>query len=165
MIFQKSLKNIRKNNDSGTSWGARIALGGSCVGLGSSWDGLGPLLEALGHLLRDLGSLLGDLGSVLGDLDSVLGRSWGLLARSWVVLGVQESPGQGASVARGKRGHPPPSEIADLDPPPSRLYHYFLRPREEENETMDLKNRRSNVKGREGRKSTWQRWSKNGRER
>ena len=130
MIFQKSLKNIRKNNDSGTSWEARIALGGSCVGLGSSWDGLGPLLEALGHLLRDLGSLLGDLGSVLGDLDSVLGRSWGLLARSWVVLGVQESPGQGASVARGKRSQPPPSEIATLDPHPSRQFHYFPRPEE-----------------------------------
>ena len=145
MIFQKSLKNIRKNNDSGTSWGARIALGGSCVGLGSSWDGLGPLLGVLGHLLRDLGSLLGDLGSVLGDLDSVLGRSWGLLARSWVVLGVQESPGQGASVARAKRFYPPPSEIACLDPPPSRQFHYFLRPREEENETMELKNRRSKI--------------------
>ena len=27
LFFQKSLKNIRKNNDSGTSWEARIALG------------------------------------------------------------------------------------------------------------------------------------------
>ena len=63
-------------------------------------------MGALGLLLRDLGSLLGDLESVLGDLDSVLGRSWGLLARSWVVLGVQESPGQGASVARAKRSQP-----------------------------------------------------------
>ena len=94
------LKSIRKTNDFYTSWEARIALGSSWIALKTSWDGLGPLLGALGHLLRDLGSLLGDLGSVLGDLDSVLGRSWGLLARSWVVLGVQESPGQGASVAR-----------------------------------------------------------------
>ena len=128
MIFQKSLKNIRKNNDSGTSWGARIALGGSCVGLGSSWDGLGPLLGALGHLLRDLGSLLGDLGSVLGDLDSVLGRSWGLLARSWVVLGVQESPGQGAWRTTVGSSYPPPSEIHDLDPHP---YAHFQLEKED----------------------------------
>jgi len=100
-------------------------------------------LEALGPLLRDLGSLLGDLGSLLGDLDSVLGRSWGLLARSWVVLGVRESPGQRASVARAKRFYPPPVGNLDLGPPPSRQFHYFLRPREEENETMELKNRRS----------------------
>jgi len=75
-------------------------------------------LGAVGHLLRDLGSLLGDLGSVLGDLDSVLGRSWGLLARSWVVLGVQESPGQGASVARAKRVYPPPVGNSHSGPPP-----------------------------------------------
>ena len=48
--------------------------------------------------------------------------------------------------------NPPPSEIADLDPPPSRQFHYFLRPREEENETMELKNRRSKVQGRDGRR-------------
>ena len=65
----------------------------------------------------DLGSLLGDLESVLGDLDSILGRSWRLLARSWAFLGVQESPGQGASVARGKLSYPP-FEIHNLDPHP-----------------------------------------------
>ena len=74
-------------------------------------------MEALGPLLRDLGSLLGDLESILGNLDSILGRSWELLARSWVVLGVQESPGQGASVARGKRSQPTPVGNPHFDPP------------------------------------------------
>ena len=108
------MKNTRKTDDFCTSWEARIARGGSWVARRTSWGGLGPLLGALGPflgalepLLMDLGSLLGDLESVLGDLDSILGCSWGLLARSWVVLGVQESPGQGASVARGKRFYPP----------------------------------------------------------
>ena len=78
-------------------------------------------MEALGPLLRDLGSLLGDLGSLLGDLDSVLGRSWGLLARSWVVLGVQESPGQGASVARAKLSYPPVGNGHFGTPPPRAL--------------------------------------------
>ena len=117
--FQKTLKNIRKNNDFCTSWEARIALR-------TSWGGLGPLLGALGPLLGALGPLLGDLESFLGDLETVLGRSWGLLvrswgllARSWVVLGVQESPGQGASVARAKRFSPPPGETLVSDPPQS----------------------------------------------
>ena len=77
--FQKTLKNMWKNDDFCRSSEARIALKGSWVGLGSSWDGLEPLLGALGPLLRDLGSLLGDLESVLGDLDSLLGALGSLL--------------------------------------------------------------------------------------
>ena len=130
-----------KNNDFCRFWEARIALGGSGVGLGSSWNGLEPLLGALGPLLRDLGSLLGDLESVLGDLDSLLGALGSLLGG----LGDPRGPWPGSQCGQGQTILPPPVGNSHSGPPPSRQFHYFLRPREEENETMELKNRRSKI--------------------
>ena len=120
--------------------------------------------------MRALESLLGPLGVVLGRSWGLLGRSWailgrisGILRRSWVALGgswfapgvswldperswtakrARRAAGQGACVARGKRSKPPPGEIADLDPHPSRLYSTFRGQRNEERGTMELKNRR-----------------------
>ena len=109
-------------------------------------------MGALGHLLRDLGSLLGDLGSVLGDLDSVLGRSWGALGSLLGGLGGPREPWPAILADQGREILPPPVGNSYSGPPPSRQFHYFLRPREEENETMDLKNRRSKVQGRDGRR-------------
>ena len=43
---------------------------------------------------------------------------------------------------QGREILPPPSEIADLDPHPSRLYSTFRGQRNEERGTMELKNRR-----------------------
>jgi len=94
--------------------------------------------------LGALGPLLGDLRSYLWDLEAVLGSSWGLLARSWAVLDGQE--GQKGSEPENLADHgreilPPPSEIADLDPHPSRLYSTFQGQKNEERQTLELKNR------------------------
>ena len=70
----------------------------------------------------------------------LLGRSWGLLARSWAVLDGQEGQkgsGPGGLCGQGQTILPPPSEIADPDPHPSRLYSTFRGQRNEENETME----------------------------
>ena len=140
------------------------------------------ILASPGSLLRALGSLLGPLGVVLGRSWgllvrswAILGRSFGILRRSWVALGgswfapggswldpgqswtakrARSAAGQRAWLTSVAKSYPPVGNQI-LDPHPSRQFHYFLRPREEENETMDLKNRRSKVQGREGRKSTW----------
>ena len=67
-------------------------------------------------------------------------------------LGGPREPWPESLADHGRELLPPPVGNVDLGPPPSRQFHYFLRPREEENETMELKNRRSKVQGRDGRR-------------
>ena len=123
----------------------------------------GSLLGALGPLMGPLGVVLGRSWRLLSRSWAILGRSFGILRRSWVALGgswfalgdswlapgrsrrakrARRAAGQGACVARGKPSKPPPSEIANLDPHPSRLYSTFRGQRNEERGTMELKNRR-----------------------
>ena len=111
----------------------------------------GSLLGALGSLLGPLGVVLGRSWGLLGRSWAILGRSFGILRRSWVALGGSwfalggswldpgrswtakraiRSAGQRAWRTRAKRSQTPPSEIATLDPHPSRQFHYFPRPEE-----------------------------------
>ena len=123
----------------------------------------GSIFGGLGSLLGPLGVVLGRSWGLLGRSWAILGRSWGILRRSWVALGGSWfapggswlDPGRSWTAKRarrqrtrapggprGKRSQPPPSEIRDLDPPPSRLYSTFQGQGKEERGTMELKNRR-----------------------
>ena len=109
------------------------------------------LQVALESLLGPLGPVLVALGTVLRRSGELLARSWGILRRSWVALGgswaglrgswlgprrslgakrARRAADQGACVTNGKRSYPPPSEIRDLGPHPSRQFHYFPGPGE-----------------------------------
>ena len=145
------------------------------------------LLASPGSLLGALGSLLGPLGVVLGRSWELLGRSWailgrscGILRRSWVALGrswfalgsswldlgrswaakrARRAADQGAWRTSAGRSYPPPGEIRDLDPHPSRL-HLTLdgrrkrkmglwNSRNEEECTEDIKDHREDGRVRE----------------
>ena len=108
-------------------------------------------MGALGSLLGPLGVVLGRSWRLLGRSWAILGRSWGILRRSWVALGgswaglggswlgpgrswgakrARRAAGQGAMRTRGAKSQPPPSEISNLPPHPSRQFHYFPGPGE-----------------------------------
>ena len=132
-------------------------------------------MEALGSLLGPLGVVLGRSWGLLGRSWAILGRSFGILRRSWVALGgswfapggswldpgrswtakrARRAAGQGAWRTRAKRSHPPPSEIADLDPPPSRLYSTFQGQGKRKMGLWNsrIEDRKYRVHGRDGRK-------------
>ena len=131
----------------------------------------GSLLGALGSFLGPLEVVLGRSWRLLGRSWAILGRSLGILRRSWVALGsswfapggswldpgrswtakrARRAAGQGAIVTRGKPSHRAPVGNAIFGPPPLASTLDPRWPREEENGTMELKNRR--MQGREGRK-------------
>ena len=122
----------------------------------------GSLLEALGSLLGPLGVVLGRSWGLLGRSWAILGRSFGILRRSWVALGgswfapggswldpgrswtakrARRAAGQGAWRTTVAKSYPPPRRKRSFRPPLASILN-LPGPREEENGTMELKNRR-----------------------
>ena len=129
-MFQKLLKNLRKNNDFALQEGPKTSQDGSKMALG-------PLLLAHGSLLAALQLLLAALGSLLVRLEALLDALGPLLAplgSLQVVLGPLWVRSRSA-LLRSTRIHPPPARasllsiapvmgLVLLDPLPRRPNYY-----------------------------------------